>query len=305
MRKKNAPVTLLAVPDFTFDPDLSNEVRDLIRSKTPGQRITKENPWMGLVDPVPLIGVAGVIAIVMTFVVSDEKFPAALALLGLSVPVLWAMWGSLAVIFRKREQKREQKRDRRRAAQLRDAQGRYVRSADLTEDAGQLLARATKAADAVRTSTVHRRDLIDRQRNESALPRQLWDIAETLREYSRLAKQEPDQAKGTKIAKVLDARRRALRTSLASIERRTEALETYAAQVAEADRQYAELEQIQRIAAGSDEVLDLLARTVRDDLAVAEIDGLTGEAAIVARSLADALESAKGAAVLALPRAAA
>lgn len=79
------------------------------------------------------------------------------------------------------------------------------------------------------------------------------------------------------------------------------ALEAYAGQVAEADARYAEVREIERLAAGRDELLDLLARTMADDLAAAEIDALTDEAAVVASTFAKALESAKQAAAAAIP----
>ncbi|MEV4000289.1 hypothetical protein ACFYPK_31760 [Streptomyces halstedii] len=92
-----------------------------------------------------------------------------------------------------------------------------------------------------------------------------------------------------------------MRTSLNGIARRVGALESYAEQVAQADDRYRELQQIQALTDGSSDVLDFLARTARDDLAVAEIEGLTGEAAAVAAFFTTALESAKEAAVIALP----
>lgn len=103
------------------------------------------------------------------------------------------------------------------------------------------------------------------------------------------------------VAELLTTRQRVLKTSRQGIERRVAALEAYAEQVAEADARYAEVREIERLAAGSDELLALLARTAADDLAVTEIKGLTGEAAVVAATFTKALESAKQAAVAALP----
>lgn len=183
-------------------------------------------------------------------------------------------------------------------AGLRD---RCVRPAELHDDASTLLARAQQAKRAVLTSAVHRFDLIDRQRNEVSLPRQEWEIAVALREYTRLVKAEPSNPRGDKVAALLDTRRRALQACLDGITQRVVALEGYALRVAETDRQYRELQQVQALAAGGSDVLELLARTVRDDLAVAEIEGMTGEAAVVAASFATALESAKEAAAVALP----
>jgi hypothetical protein len=87
---------------------------------------------------------------------------------------------------------------------------------------------------------------------------------------------------------VLASRRRVFATSLHGIERRVAALEAYAEEVAEADARYAEVREIERLAAGSDELLDLLARTTADDLAVAKIGRLTDEAAVVASTFTKA-----------------
>ncbi|MGW6603144.1 hypothetical protein [Streptomyces sp. NPDC055036] len=186
---------------------------------------------------------------------------------------------------------------------LTEARKRCVRPAELTEDARTLLARAQQAKTTVLSSSVHRFGLIDRQRNETALPYQEWEIAEALRQYTLLVKAEPRNPRSDKVAALLGTRRKALRTSLDGIARRVTALETYAAQVTAADDRYRELQQIQHLTEGSSDVLDLLARTVRDDLAVAEIEGMTGEAAAVAATFTTALESAKEAAVIALPTA--
>ncbi|MFJ5740120.1 hypothetical protein [Streptomyces microflavus] len=187
---------------------------------------------------------------------------------------------------------------RNKAARLKD---RCVRPNELGDDARTLLARAQQAKKAVLTSAVHRFDLIDRQRNEVSLPRQEWEIAEALREYTRLVKAEPSNPRSGRVAALLDTRRRALRASLDGIARRVKALEAYAEQVAQADDRYRELQQIQALTDGSGDVLDFLARTVRDEFAVAEIEGMTGEAAAVADAFTSALESAKEAAVIALP----
>lgn len=179
-----------------------------------------------------------------------------------------------------------------------------VHPKDLTPDARELLARAQRAMTAVLDSKVHREKWLDAQRNEAAFPRQEWTIARDLRDYSRVARkaQRMPQATGNAtVAELLTSRRSVLATSLHGIERRVAALEAYAEQVAEADARYAEVQEIERLAAGSDELLDLLARTTAEDLAVAEIDRLADEAVVVASTFTKALESAKQAAVPVLP----
>ena len=188
-----------------------------------------------------------------------------------------------------------------RRRRLMDLRQHCVLREDLTEDAGRLLARADTAARAVLGSTVHLEELLDRQRNEGLLPAQEWELAVELREYSRLVRKAPKSPQGAEVVHLLAERRRKLLISRDGIERRVKALEAYASRVAEADRRYEELRQIQELTEGDSEVLDFLARTVRDDLAVAELEGITGGASIVVESLRNAITSARRAAVVALP----
>ncbi|MCX4682110.1 hypothetical protein OG413_43805 [Streptomyces sp. NBC_01433] len=185
--------------------------------------------------------------------------------------------------------------------ELAEARTRYVQPSELVEEARTLLARAQQAKKTVFASSVHRCDLIDRQRNEAALPRQEWEIAEALLEYSRLMKAEPDDPRSSRVTAALQLRRRSLKTSLDGIERRVLALEAYADEVSKADDRYQELQQIQQLTKGSEDVLELLARTARDDLAVAEMEEMNTEAVAVAATFTAALESAREAAVIALP----
>lgn len=183
-------------------------------------------------------------------------------------------------------------------------QKHLVHPKDLTADAQELLARAQQAMTAVLDSEVHREKWLDVQRNEAAFPRQEWAIAEDLRNYSRVARKDqraPQETVNSTVAELFASRGRVLATSLHGIERRVAAMEAYASQVAEADARYAEVREIERLDAGSDELLDLLARTTVDDLTVAEIEALTDEAAVVASTFTRALESAKQAAAAALP----
>ncbi len=192
----------------------------------------------------------------------------------------------------------------RQLRRLAAVQQHLVHPKDLTADAQELLARARRAMTAVLDSRVHREQWLDAQRNEAAFLRQEWAIAQGLRDYSRVTRKDqgvPQETDNAAVAELLAARRGVLATSLHGIERRVAALEAYASQVAEADARYAEVRAIERLAAGSDELLDLLARTAADDLAVAEIDRLTDEAAVVASTFTKALESAKQAAAAALP----
>lgn len=178
--------------------------------------------------------------------------------------------------------------------------GQWVQPDELVPAADELLARAQNAMRQVRNSAVHRQGLLDRDRNEAMFPVQEWEIATALRDYSRLVSQEPTRPHGTEVIELIESRRRPIEAGHAAILRRVEALESFATQVGEADARYTEVRQIQQLTADSDEVLDFLARTVRDDLAIAEIDELTSEAAIVAASFTKALETAREGATLVL-----
>lgn len=183
------------------------------------------------------------------------------------------------------------------------AKNQVVDPDTLPEEARTLLARAQHAQDTVLHSAVHREGLLDSQRNTLLLPAQEWDIARSLREYGRLVAQEPAEPESERVATLLRARRRELALTLAGVERRVVALETYARETVRADSRYAERRQLAALEGSSSEVLDLLAHTARDDLAVAELESMTGEVDSVAPLFTDALESARLAAVTALPRA--
>ncbi|MFE0063190.1 hypothetical protein [Streptomyces sp. NPDC059003] len=74
-------------------------------------------------------------------------------------------------------------------------------------------------------------------------------------------------------------------------------MEVYADQVTEADNRYQELQQIHQLTDDRGDVLELLASTVRDDLAVAELSRMTEKSATVAATFTAALDAA----VIALP----
>ncbi|MEV6574840.1 hypothetical protein [Streptomyces sp. NPDC051577] len=175
----------------------------------------------------------------------------------------------------------------------------WVQPHELAPAADELLGRAQEAIGRVRNSTVHRRDLIDRDRNEALFPVQEWEIATALRDYSRLVSKGPKRPQSVEVTELIVSRRNPLEVGMTSTLRRVKALETFAAQAGEADARYEEMRQNQEVTGDRDEVLDFLARTVRDDLAIAEIDGLTGEAGVVAAGFARALEKAKESAAFA------
>ncbi|MFJ3182404.1 hypothetical protein ACIPJN_29010 [Streptomyces sp. NPDC086796] len=294
----------LVVPRLTINPDLPAATQEMLRAAKPSDLRNpdpagRDGIWSDLAVPLRW-ETAIVCACAITFFNSagpDSPFR------GLLWPAvgIGATWLVLMTSIPVAGHLMTRSRLRR----IQEVRELYVLDADLVPAAGQLLARAGHAVAAVRRSKVHRDDYLDRQRNDVVLPEKEWEIAEMLRAYSRVERSTPTKATGDEARPVLDAHQAVLQTALGGIERRVTALETYAEQTAEADRRYAELLQIQQISAAGAELLELLARSVRDDLAVAEIDGLTNQATTVAdafkAALAEARESARA---LAAPTAA-
>lgn len=177
-------------------------------------------------------------------------------------------------------------------------QGRHVRPVDLDPQAQALLGRAQIAVDTVFLSRVHREGLLDEVRNTVTLPHQLWEVAQILAELSRLRTGQTNIASQVSTARVLDAlapQFRALDLATESVTKRIEALERYAARTRAADEALMELHALRALAEGNDDYRELLARTVRDELALAEIDGLTERAQLIEEALHASVEQARSA----------
>ncbi|MFF0219919.1 hypothetical protein [Streptomyces vinaceus] len=132
------------------------------------------------------------------------------------------------------------------------------------------------------------------------LPVQVREIASALRDHRRLSGVTAADSASAEVVGLQVARRQALRFSRDGVEQRIVALEEYAVQVGEADRQYRSSSR-SRLVEGNGQALDLLARTAADALAVAETEAMSKEAAIIAKTFSTALDRASAAAVIALP----
>ncbi|MEW2355054.1 hypothetical protein [Spirillospora sp. NPDC029432] len=163
----------------------------------------------------------------------------------------------------------------------REHHGRYLLPADLDRPAAGLLRRAQRAVDAVLASESHAAGLLDEAGNAVALPEQEWAIACALAEHTRLrrerAAQRPERL-SPRVRAMLEPQERALGLSVRSVTERVEALEAYARQARETDDAYHEWRVVRRIPEQNARYRDLLAATVRDDLAREEIDRLAGDA---------------------------
>jgi len=180
--------------------------------------------------------------------------------------------------------------------------GHYVRYGDLAQKYRSLLYRAAKAVETVLESEVDAQGLLDDVRNTVTLPAQQWEIARTLMELDRLTDEhEGTRADDPRVARVLAPQKEVLRLATASVTERIAALERYAAQTRAADEALEQWRTVQRLAANGDAYQELLARTVRDELALAEIDGLTEQARIVEEALHASVAEARRAGLSLVP----
>lgn len=172
-----------------------------------------------------------------------------------------------------------------RLADLRSPDGHskpVIEPASLDGSSRQLLRRAQRAIDTILGSEVYAADLLGHAAEESALRRHEWEIACTLREITALRAEFDasmlDAARGPMTDTVLESHRRALAVAQEATAARVCAIERYAAQVRVTDAARLDWQGALKVAGLNDRYLDLLARTAADELAVAEITGLTERA---------------------------
>jgi hypothetical protein len=287
-------------PKLVLDPELADALTRDIRTMTPAELNSmptrlRESPWWGAWAPAKCgakICAAGFVLHLLAPGTWEGLEPLLHQFVwpGLSVLLLWA-GGSVLDRWTQRETYRE----------ILGQRDHYILAEDLEPDARELIVRVQTAIRTVTCSVLHREGLIDGQRSAQLLPAQEWEIAVSLRSYSRLARKTPKSAKGERAQAVLAERRRLLRESRRGIEQQVTALETYAEQITKAEALHTEAEQVKQIGDSDSELLDLLARTVRHELGAEDTAALTSEVAVVVTAYETALDSAKEAAAIALP----
>ncbi|RFU36910.1 hypothetical protein DZF91_35635 [Actinomadura logoneensis] len=181
--------------------------------------------------------------------------------------------------------------DLHRAHELDKRRDRFVMPDELDEEARSLLTRTQAAVDAVRESQVNREGMLERAENALVLPREEWEVARTLARQSRLRAEvaEPEDEL-PEVAAALRGLREKLELSVAAVTRRVEALERYAERVRAADEVLRAQRRVADLAERAHEYDALLAETVRDDMALPEIERLTGRSEDVLRVLRERLK---------------
>lgn len=191
------------------------------------------------------------------------------------------------------------------AAYGRRHHGRYVTAAMLEPLDAALLERTVTATATVLRSRVDRDGLLDGIANRVILPRQEWEIAETLAELTRLRREQAEARSGPvtgRISEMLRSQEEALKVATRALARRISALEAYARRTEEAEQVYAEWRTLQDLADDSDAYRELLSRTVRDDLAAGEVGELAERASNLEASLRESVEQARLAGLTLIPR---
>jgi hypothetical protein len=181
------------------------------------------------------------------------------------------------------------------ARAAREHHGRYLLPADFDRPAAGLLVRAQRAVDAVLGSRAHGAGLLDDVNNTVVLPRQEWSIASALAEHTRLRRerlaQRPERL-SPRVRALLEPQDRALALSVRSVTGRIEALEAYARRAGEADDAYHESLVVQALPEQNARYRDLLASTVGDEMAGAEIRGMAEDAHRAETALRERVTSA-------------
>jgi hypothetical protein len=184
--------------------------------------------------------------------------------------------------------------DLQRARELSRRRDRYLTPQDFDDDGRALLARVQAAVDTVRDSRVNREGLLDTVDNAVTLPRQEWEIAQVLARQSGLRAEQRAASSPAlpEVEAALRPFREKLELSVLAVTRRVEALERYAERVRAADEALVAHRRLEALAARAHEYDDLLADTVRDELALPAIERLTEQSDALVRSLRDRLAEA-------------
>ncbi|MER6579241.1 hypothetical protein [Nonomuraea sp. NPDC001023] len=189
----------------------------------------------------------------------------------------------------------EAEHERRVHAQAVRHEGRYVLLDDLDESSRRLLRRAQRAVATVSQSRVNLEGLLDDVRNAVMLPAQEWEIARLLAKLSGLRARHRQTLSGEsapEVAAVAEPLTRALDSSEQAVVARVEALERYAANVAEAERAYRARQQIAELRARLHEYEELVAETGAGEAAMDELTRLTEDADRLDQALRRSVSSA-------------
>ncbi|GIH90608.1 hypothetical protein ACFFMN_27380 [Planobispora siamensis] len=275
-------------PSLIVDPALPASVSSVLRASPETLRAVRmgDIPSARGPDPVKVFSVAGSMGLIW-IVTNFTVMLAMLILIG-----FFSCAHRLAADPGPRQ-------ERRRMRVAIDHANRFILPEDLDAECGALLRRAQDAAETVLESRVNRAALLDTIDNAVTLPDQTWQIATKLvrlsslrAEYLRIVPSVPPP----EVAEAFVPYSRALETARASLIRRIEAMEEYAAQVRRADAVYHSYRQLELLAERTPQYEQLVADTTGDALAIPQLRELTGQARRIRELFLESMEEARRAA---------
>ncbi|GGO71049.1 hypothetical protein [Nonomuraea cavernae] len=173
---------------------------------------------------------------------------------------------------------------------------RYVLPEDLDYPCQMLLSRAQDAVGRVLASRVHRAGLIDTIDNQVTLPEEVWQIAQRLsrlsamhHEHRRLVPRELPSG----LEDAFKPYSTALDAAWTSLSKRVRRLEEYAKQVMRADQVYHAHQRLEALAARTPDYQELIADTVRDEVADERIRELGEQARHVRKLFEESIGQAR------------
>ncbi|MGV9374843.1 hypothetical protein ACWDRB_03465 [Nonomuraea sp. NPDC003707] len=268
------------VIDPTLHPEISVELRSsphILRQARSGVRVdTTKNPALLFVIP----------ALLMVIAVATGTEALLVPGVGLGLIVLFR-WMALDGTYRST-------RRRIRAAQVHA--NRFILPEDLDYPCQRLLRRAQNAVEAIMASRVHRDGLIDTIDNRVSLPEEVWQIAQRLRKLSSMHAEHGKIVPRELPPGMEDAFKpytTALDAAWTSLSHRVRHLEKYAKQVVKADKVYHAHRRLEALAAKTPEYQQLIADTVRDELAHERIRELADQAAHVRKLFEESIAQAR------------
>ncbi|KAB8186227.1 hypothetical protein FH608_046740 [Nonomuraea phyllanthi] len=269
--------------DPTLHPEISVELRSsphLLRMARSGARVdTTKNPAALFILPA------------LTVVLSIATGMQILLIPGIGLLVI--------VLFRWMAADSTYRSTKRKLRLARENADRFILPEDLDHPCQMLLRRAQNAVQAIMASRVHKDGLIDSVDNQVSLPEEVWQIAQRLRrlssmhaEHGRLVPRELPPGMEDAFKPYTEA----LDTAWTSLSYRVRRLEKYAKQVLKADKAYHAHRRLEALAAKTPEYQQLIADTVRDELARERIRELADQAAHVRKVFEESILQARQAA---------
>ncbi|WP_433444324.1 hypothetical protein [Nonomuraea sp. CA-141351] len=281
------------------DPGVPPEVAGLLRANAPLLSRIRAG-WVPPAEARPsrsrspsgaaLLAATPVVIALMAVLLASQIRAAGFVLLGMYVFIVLIRIASMNEVT---EDHRPRERDVYEQARWYD--GRYLLQEDFDQEARTVLMRAQRAIGSVLRSHVNAEGLLDDARNAVMLPAQEWEIARLLAKLSALRLEHRELlARGIapEVAAVIEPLERALVNSEAAVVARVEALERYAAHVADAERAYHARSQIEELRARLPRYEELLAESGADSFAVPEIERLAEDADVLERTLRRSVQSA-------------